>query len=174
MVDFGIAKLRESGLETQTGTIMGTPAYMSYEQVSGVKSGELAPRSDVYSLGVVVYEMLTGRLPFHSDTTPGFLRKHFLEQPPPFGATVHGESVPPEVEAVVMKALKKDVNERYQSAMEFAQAFVAAANPVALANLHQPLQTTEVVVLPDLRKFDTSVPQTAIARANPDDSNLGH
>ena len=70
VVDFGIAKLRESATHTQTGTVLGTPAYMSYEQASGMRSDELDARSDIYSLGVVVYEMLTGRTPFHSDT-PG-------------------------------------------------------------------------------------------------------
>ena len=68
IVDFGIAKLRESATHTMTGTVLGTPAYMSYEQASGMRSDELDARSDIYSLAVVVYEMLTGRLPFHSDT----------------------------------------------------------------------------------------------------------
>jgi serine/threonine-protein kinase len=61
LVDFGIAKLRESGAHTQTGMVLGTPAYMSFEQASGMRSDELDARSDIYSLGVVTYEMLTGR-----------------------------------------------------------------------------------------------------------------
>ena len=64
LVDFGIAKLRESASHTQTGMVLGTPAYMSFEQASGMRSDELDARSDTYSLGVVVYEMLTGRTPF--------------------------------------------------------------------------------------------------------------
>jgi serine/threonine-protein kinase len=80
IVDFGIAKLRESGAHTQTGTVLGTPAYMSFEQASGMRSDELDARSDVYSLGVVVYEMLTGRTPFDSDTPLGYLRKHMMEE----------------------------------------------------------------------------------------------
>src|ERR1019366_6286911 len=72
VVDFGIAKLRESATHTMTGTVLGTPAYMSYEQASGMRSDELDARSDIYSLGVVVYEMLTGRTPFHSDTPVGY------------------------------------------------------------------------------------------------------
>ena len=72
VVDFGIAKLRESATHTQTGMVLGTPAYMSCEQASGMRSDELDARSDVYSLGVVVYEMLTGRVPFHSDTPLGY------------------------------------------------------------------------------------------------------
>ena len=84
VVDFGIAKLRESGTQTQTGMVLGTPAYMSYEQASGMRSDQLDARSDIYSLGAVVYEMLTGRVPFHSDTPVGYLHKHMMEDPPPF------------------------------------------------------------------------------------------
>jgi serine/threonine-protein kinase len=68
IVDFGLAKLRESATHTQTGMVLGTPAYMSYEQASGMRSDELDARSDVYSLGVVVYEMLTGSTPFHAES----------------------------------------------------------------------------------------------------------
>ena len=70
--------------------VLGTPAYMSCEQASGMRSDELDARSDVYSLGVVVYEMLTGRVPFHSDTPLGYLRKHMMEEPPPFRAVAPG------------------------------------------------------------------------------------
>ena len=127
IVDFGIAKLRESGAHTQTGTVLGTPAYMSFEQASGMRSDELDARSDVYSLGVVVYEMLTGRTPFHSDTPVGYLRKHMMEEPPPFRAVNPGLPVPPRIESVVMKALTKDRNHRYSSVLEFAQEFAQAA-----------------------------------------------
>ncbi len=131
VVDFGIAKLRESSVHTQTGMVLGTPAYMSCEQASGMRSDELDARSDVYSLGVVVYEMLTGHLPFHSDTDFGYLSKQILEEPPPFRTITQGLSVPPQVEGVVMKALKKKREERYPSTLEFADAFVAAALPAS-------------------------------------------
>src|SRR5208283_830940 len=108
VVDFGIAKLRESATHTQTGMVLGTPAYMSYEQASGMRSDDLDARSDVYSLGVVIYEMLTGRVPFHSDTPVGYLRKHLMDEPPPFRAVAPGIPIPAQVEAVVMKALAKD------------------------------------------------------------------
>jgi len=84
LVDFGIAKLRESATHTQTGMVLGTPAYMSFEQASGMRSDELDARSDVYSLGVVVCEMLPGRLPFQSDTPVGYLHMHLQDAPPPF------------------------------------------------------------------------------------------
>ena len=128
IVDFGIAKLRESGAHTQTGTVLGTPAYMSFEQASGMRSDELDARSDVYSLGVVVYEMLTGRTPFQSDTPVGYLRKHLQDDPPPFGAAKPDLPELPEVESVVMKALTKDRDQRYRSVLEFARAFAEAAD----------------------------------------------
>jgi serine/threonine-protein kinase len=127
LVDFGIAKLRESGTHTQTGMVLGTPAYMSFEQASGMRSDELDARSDIYSLGVVVYEMLTGRTPFHSDTPVGYLRMHMQEAPPPFRAVKPDLPALPQLESVVMKALTKDRDQRYGSVLEFAQEFAQAA-----------------------------------------------
>ena len=127
LVDFGIAKLRESGAHTQTGMVLGTPAYMSFEQASGMRSDELDARSDVYSLGVVVYEMLTGRTPFHSDTPVGYLRMHMQEDPPPFRAVKPDLPALPQLESVVMKALTKDRDQRYGSVLEFARELTSAA-----------------------------------------------
>jgi serine/threonine protein kinase/uncharacterized protein with WD repeat len=129
VVDFGIAKLRESATHTLTGTVLGTPAYMSYEQASGMKSDELDARSDIYSLGVVVYEMLTGRVPFHSDTPLGYLRKHLQDAPPPFRAVKPDLPALPQLESVVMKALTKERDKRYSSVLEFAREFARAAAP---------------------------------------------
>jgi serine/threonine-protein kinase len=130
--DFGIAKLREWATHTITGTVLGTPAYMSFEQAAGMRSDELDARSDIYSLGVVVYEMLTGRVPFHSDTPLGCVRKHLTEQPPPFRAVNPDLRVAPELEEVVMKALAKDREQRYASALEFARALVDAGQPAEM------------------------------------------
>ena len=127
VVDFGIAKLRESASHTLTGTVLGTPAYMSFEQASGMRSDELDARSDIYSLGIVAYEMLTGRVPFHSDTPLGYVRKHLTEQPPPFRAVKPDLRVAPELEKVVMKALAKDREHRFSSALEFTKEFAGAA-----------------------------------------------
>jgi WD40 repeat protein/serine/threonine protein kinase len=135
IVDFGIAKLRESGPHTQTGMVLGTPAYMSFEQASGMRSDELDARSDVYSLGVVVYEMLTGRTPFQSDTPVGYLRMHMQEDPPPFRAVKPDLPALPQLESVVMKALTKDRNQRHGSVLEFAheiaKAVAARSEPAA-------------------------------------------
>jgi len=128
IVDFGIAKLLgDSATQAITGMVLGTPAYMSYEQASGMRSDELDARSDVYSLGVVVYEMPTGRVPFHSDTPVGYLRKHLQDAPPPFRSVNPDLPALPEVESVVMKALTKDRERRYGSVLEFAREFARAA-----------------------------------------------
>ena len=107
--------------------VLGTPAYMSFEQASGMRSDELDARSDIYSLGVVVYEMLTGRAPFHSDTPVGYLRMHMQEDPPPFRAVKPDLPALPQLEGVVMKALTKDRDQRYSSVLEFAREFAQAA-----------------------------------------------
>jgi predicted Ser/Thr protein kinase len=148
VVDFGIAKLRESASHTMTGMVLGTPVYMSCEQASGMRSDELDARSDVYSLGVVVYEMLTGRVPFHSDTPVGYLRKHMLEEPPPFSAVAQGLGVPPAIERVVMKALVKDRSQRYSSALDFARELANAAQAPSRAEAQEPLPSTIVVSPP--------------------------
>jgi serine/threonine-protein kinase len=141
VVDFGIAKLRESATHTQTGMVLGTPAYMSYEQASGLRSDELDARSDVYSLAVVVYEMLTGRVPFHSDTPVGYLRKHLMEEPPPFRTVAPGLRVPPAVESVVMKALVKGRDQRYASVLDFARDFARAATLPSPVDSPKPVST---------------------------------
>jgi serine/threonine-protein kinase len=147
IVDFGIAKLRESATHTLTGTVLGTPAYMSSEQASGMRSDQLDARSDIYSLGVVAYEMLTGRVPFHSDTPLGYVRKHLLEEPPPFRAVAPGLPVPAQVEAVVMKALAKDREQRYGSVLDFAREFARAATAPPVEPT-KPLATTRAVEPP--------------------------
>ena len=145
IVDFGIAKLRESATHTQTGMVLGTPAYMSFEQASGMRSDELDARSDIYSLGVVVYEMLTGRTPFHSDTPVGYLRMHMQEDPPPFRAVKPDLPALPQLESVVMKALTKDRNQRYGSVLEFARDFARAAALPSPVESPKPFATTKRV-----------------------------
>jgi serine/threonine-protein kinase len=167
LVDFGIAKLRESAMHTQTGMVLGTPAYMSCEQASGMRSDELDARSDIYSLGVVVYEMLSGRVPFHSDTPIGYLRKHMMEYPPPFRAVAPGLGVPPAVESAVMKALVKDRDQRYASALDFARVFAAAVQPTPAVEFSQPLPSTKIVPPPAAREPVAPMPVFASAPPPP-------
>jgi hypothetical protein len=116
LADFGIAKLlNDSQHLTMTGFIIGTAAYMAPEQASGKV---IDARTDLYALGVVLYEMLTGRVPFDADTPMAVLTKHVYEPPPP-PRTLNRE-LSPVVEAVLLRALAKDPNQRYQSAAEMA------------------------------------------------------
>jgi len=174
LVDFGIAKLRESATHTQTGMVLGTPAYMSFEQASGMRSDELDARSDIYSLGVVVYEMLTGRVPFDSDTPVGYLRKHLMEEPPPFRAVAPGLDVPPEVESAVMKALVKDRDQRFASVLDLARDFAHAATLPSAIESPQAFGTTKRVEPaipprePGVPRGEASAPPVARVASPPD------
>jgi len=112
----------------------------------------------------VVYEMLTGRTPFHSDTPVGYLRMHMQETPPPFRAVKPDLPALPQLESVVMKALVKDRDQRYASALDFARAF-AAAQTTAAAEFSQPLPSTKIVAPPAAREPVASLPVSASARA---------
>ena len=172
LVDFGIAKLRESATHTQTGMVLGTPAYMSFEQASGMRSDELDARSDVYSLGVVVYEMLTGRTPFHSDTPVGYLRMHMMDEPPSFRAVAPGLGIPPAVEGAVMRALAKDRDQRYAYALDFARALASAAQPSPRAEAPPTISSTPIAPPPArrraARKPAAPVPLPATVQAKAD------
>ena len=125
ILDFGIAKM--SALDepnerlTRTGMIFGTPEYMSPEQARGDRPDH---RVDVYALGCIIYEMLTGDVPFHAETFMGVLTKHMFETPEPLGTHV---PVPSDVEALVMRALAKNRDERFQSMRELADALTACS-----------------------------------------------
>ena len=124
VLDFGIAKrqeARDAAQEkklTQQGMVLGTPPYMSPEQFTGK---ELDARSDIYSLGVMIYEMLTGRLPFEAETPWQWATQHMTAQPFPFEAHPLGAQVPPAMKAAVLKALSKTPAERQASARELME-----------------------------------------------------
>jgi serine/threonine-protein kinase len=138
VLDFGIAKMREAQPDEEvanlTGAnIIGSPAYMSPEQSLGTA---IDIRSDVYSLGIVLYEMLSGSTPF-GKATPGALLTHQINTPPPPLTTARPE-IPTAVESVVMKALAKDREARFTSATQFAQALRKAfEDPEGYAAEHE-------------------------------------
>jgi len=116
VLDFGIAKMKEGMLEatsagmtlTGTGIAIGTPSYMSPEQALGKKGEELDGRSDIYSLGVVLYQMLTGELPLLADTPIQMMMAHIQSLPRPLGETRHGAQVPSALAEMVMRCLEKN------------------------------------------------------------------
>lgn len=126
VLDFGIAKAKEGSLEggytaTRTGVIIGTPDYMSPEQAE-IQLGKLDGRSDIYSLGIVLYEMLTGQLPFKSDTPLGMCLHHLQTIPRPPHELRPDLHIPESVSAILMKALEKKRESRFQSAQEMLEA----------------------------------------------------
>ena len=131
IIDFGIAKVREAtglgftGMVTSTGLFVGTPEYASPEQARGMRGGELDGRTDLYSLGLVLYEMLTGRLPFGADTPFAVLVQRIQVAPISLDQIRPGLSFSPLVSSLVMKALEKDREERFQSAAEMERAIIA-------------------------------------------------
>jgi len=120
VMDFGIARLANppqgKGL-TEAGMSIGTPDYMSPEQLSGA---ELDPRSDLYAAGVVLFECLTGRVPFEAETTWALVAKH-LEEEPPDPRTLSPD-VPGELATVILKAMAKNPADRYATASEMHDA----------------------------------------------------
>ncbi len=111
IMDFGLAKLKGATKLTKAGSTLGTAAYMSPEQASGE---EVDQRSDIFSFGVVLYEMLTSKLPFRGEHHAALIYSIINEQPPPIAR--FNERVTPELEHIVSKALAKDTDERYQHA----------------------------------------------------------
>ena len=125
--DFGIAKMmsrgKREGALTNIGAVIGTPEYMSPEQGRGE---ELDGRSDLYSVGIILYQMLTGRTPFEAQTSLGLIYKHANEEPRPPSELV--PSVSPRLEAVALRALNKRPEDRYSTAREMRGALAEATD----------------------------------------------
>ena len=134
VTDFGIAKVAAMAALTRAGVFVGTPQYVSPEQV---QCRPVDARSDLYSWGVVMYEMATGQIPFQGPDTKSILYKHLHDTPRP-PAQLQG-SVPPELERVILRALAKDPAQRYQSAQEMLEDL--EARDMALPPAPQPEPT---------------------------------
>ena len=119
LTDFGLVRLLDSTMHTTAGSVSGTPAYMSPEQARGEKVDK---RTDIYALGIMLYEMLAGVVPFQADTTFGMLMKHINEPPPPI------QGVSPELQMVINRALAKNPKHRYETAGDLANDFMALFN----------------------------------------------
>ncbi|NIM59608.1 MAG: protein kinase [Candidatus Aminicenantes bacterium] len=133
IMDFGIARsLRAKGI-TGRGAIIGTPEYMSPEQVEG-KEVDLG--SDIYSLGVILYEMMTGKLPFEGDTSLSIALKHKTEEPP--DPLHYNSQIPEDLSQLILRCMKKDKNKRYKDAKELLSE---------LARIEEGVSTVEKIVL---------------------------
>ena len=117
ITDFGIARVPISAVKTMTGTILGSPRYMSPEQVVGRNIG---PRSDIFSLGVVLYEMLAGVAPFDADSVSSIMYQTVHVPPEPLASSNRG--IPPALEALVSRALAKSPDDRFETMREFCRA----------------------------------------------------
>jgi serine/threonine protein kinase/DNA-binding CsgD family transcriptional regulator len=120
IMDLGLALPREAQRVTAPGMVIGTPAYISPEQAKGK---DLDRRTDIYSLGIVLYEMVTGQLPFNADDITALLLQHVQQPPPPPRLIV--PQIPLALETVILKSLEKDRERRFQTAQAFAEALRA-------------------------------------------------
>ena len=135
VLDFGIAKVADENLDgatsykpTSTGMVLGTPHYLSPEQAKGKKSSMIDGRADLYALGVMLYEMLTGELPFKSDTAIEMLLHHIQSAPVPTHLLKPELNIPETASQLVMKALEKDPGRRFQTGAQMAAALAEPAN----------------------------------------------
>ncbi|MEQ9033427.1 MAG: protein kinase, partial [Aggregatilineales bacterium] len=124
IMDLGLALPREAKRVTATGMVIGTPAYLSPEQAQGLK---LDHRTDIYSLGIVLYEMATGQLPFNADDIGALLLQQVKQPPPPLRLIV--ADLPMALEAVILKSLEKNPSRRFQSCAAFASSLSASIAP---------------------------------------------
>ncbi|HEU4993922.1 MAG TPA: serine/threonine-protein kinase [Gemmatimonadaceae bacterium] len=131
VMDFGLAKERKAEGELQkltaTGIILGTPEFMSPEQLRGKP---LDPRTDIYSLSLMTYEMLTGKLPFQGRTQQEMMIARLRSDPVPIRKMRPELDIPEAVEKVLQKAMQRNPDDRFQTAVEFADAFAVAAGGV--------------------------------------------
>ena len=118
IIDFGLARPSYMEGMTATGLILGTPEYMAPEQVSGKKADE---RADIYSFGIILYEIFTGRLPFRGESAISVGFQQIRDDPPPPGEI--NPQIPEELERIILKALQKDPNKRYATITELRQDF---------------------------------------------------
>jgi serine/threonine-protein kinase len=159
LMDFGIAKILGGQQHTATGAVVGTAQYMSPEQIKGE---QLDRRSDIYSLGVTLYEMVSGRPPFESDSAMSLMMMH-INDPAPDLQEVN-PNVSPEMVAVVNKALAKDKENRYQTAGEMAAALKGIlGEPAEAPPVVPPIPTDATMIeepLPSIEVPEATVVQT--------------
>jgi serine/threonine protein kinase/outer membrane protein assembly factor BamD (BamD/ComL family) len=170
IIDLGIAKALEAPVSerTQVGLFVGNPRYSSPEQLGDLPEGEeIDHRADLYSLGVVIYEMVTGVAPFSSKTPHGYVVKHLKQPPPSLTDAVPGSQWPPGFEKALMKALEKNRRNRYESARDFGRAlkpFLTTTSQTVEANLQALIAATTPTPPPLLRPDSLLHQKTEVLR----------
>jgi serine/threonine-protein kinase len=168
VLDFGISKIQGSDtVKTQTNAILGTPQYMSPEQARGAHR-EIDHRTDVFALGAIVYEMLTGRPAFLGESIPEVMFKVVYQEPPPLGELV--PSLPPSVIAAVEHALAKSRDQRCESASAFVEALtgdplITLRGGPATANMPRPGMSPSLAAMAASRNRVASMSQASSPEA---------
>jgi serine/threonine protein kinase len=147
LTDFGVAKLLSVSSNTQSGALLGTPLYISPEQARGYPGNE---RSDIYSLGVILYELVTGTTPFRGDTPIDVITQHINAAPTP--PDLINPAIPPALTEVIMRSLAKDPSARFPSASSMAVAIAEALNLPIPEHLGQPVYPNDPLDMPTLFK----------------------
>ncbi|HJS20337.1 MAG TPA: serine/threonine-protein kinase [Anaerolineales bacterium] len=141
ITDFGLVRIMRATTQTASGLVSGTPAYISPEQAQGLS---MDLRTDIYSLGVVLYEILAGRVPFEAETTWSVIYKHIHEPPPPI------LNAQPAIQKVIDRALAKNPDDRYQSCRDLAMDYMNAVGLIAeAATLQFPGQAVSTSPIPE-------------------------
>lgn len=166
VMDFGVAKISNSDM-TATGMVMGTVSYMAPEYI---RTGKPDPRSDLFAVGVMLYESLSGRKPFSGDTTPTVLYKIVNEEPEPI-ETEKLQGISPAIRSVLDRSLSKNPDDRFQTAEELAKALRAAKDPSWLGQVEEvtTLLQSSAVTAPALAPRPSSAPtlQTPLPGVTP-------
>jgi len=162
LTDFGLAKMVETSVKiTRTGGILGTPAYMSPEQ--GLGQG-IDHRSDIYALGIILYEMVTGRPPYQAETPMAVMIKHIQSPLPP--PHQYNPDLPEDVERVILKSLAKEKDDRYATAGDMVQALQQATEqPTVAMGTARP--TVAAIRPPQIQEAETAVPPPQPAPSSP-------
>lgn len=158
IADFGLARITQAGESTMSqDMIMGTPQYISPEQAKGVN--EIDGRTDIYSFGIIVYEMATGQVPFQSDTGYSIIHSQIFDAPP-MPSSIN-DKISPQLETVLLKVLSKEPEDRFATAGEFQIAFKQA-----VADVPSNISPAGAAVLPDATDRITNVVATEVLPAN--------